>query len=60
MGSKFMQWYGLPSSTFGEICKTVGYVRSIDFLFIYLTNQDCILIIQNMRFPKILCKPKLR
>ena len=25
-----------------------------------VTNQGCILIIQNISFPKILCKPKLR
>ena len=59
VGSKFMQWIGLPSSTFGETCKTDRYLHSIDSFFL-VTNQDCILIIQNINFPKILCKPKLR
>ena len=55
VGLKVMQWIGLPSSTFGEKCEAEGYLHSID-----VTNQDCILIIQNISFPKILCKPKLR
>ena len=42
-----------------------GYLRSIDSLFLILfcwgiTNQDCILFILYISFPKILCKPKLR
>ena len=39
------------------------YARLIGFLFFFffsITNQDCILIIQNIGFPKILRKPKLR
>ena len=28
--------------------------------FFWVTNQDCILMIQILSFPKILCKPKLR
>ena len=36
VGWKWMQWIGLPSSTFGETCKTEGYLRSIDgFFFCY-------------------------
>ena len=30
VGFKFIQWIGLPSSTFGETCETEGYLRSID------------------------------
>jgi hypothetical protein len=34
MGLKWMQWIGLKSSTFGEICEIEGYLHSIDsFLF---------------------------
>ena len=37
------------------------YARLINFVcFVLVTNQDCILIIQNISFPNILCKPKLR
>ena len=54
-----MQWIGLPPSTFGETCEIEGYLRSIDSFLV--TNQDCILIIQNMFFySKILCNPNLR
>ena len=35
VGLKFMQWIGLPSSTFGETCETEGYLRSIDIFFCY-------------------------
>ena len=59
MGLKFMQWIGLPSSTFGETCEDGRYLSLIDSIFV-VTNQDCILIIQNISFPRILCKPKLR
>ena len=34
------------------------YLRSIDSFFLLVTNQDCILIIHKIIFPKILCKPK--
>ena len=34
------------------------YARLISFFWV--TNQDCILIIQNISFPKIMCKPNLR
>ena len=62
VGSKFMQWIGLSSSTFGETCKTAGYLRSIDnsVFFFFITNQHCISIIQNISFSKILWKPTLR
>ena len=58
-GLKWTQWIGLSSSKFGETSETKGYLRSIDSLFFY-TNQDCILIIQNINFSKVLCNPKLR
>ena len=56
---KWMQWIGLPPSTFGETCKPNEYLRSIDS-FVFVTNQDRISIIQNIGLSKILCKPKLR
>ena len=58
VGLKWMQWIGLPSSTFGETCKTEGYLRSIDGSFV--PNQDCFLTSQNITFSRILCNPKLR
>jgi hypothetical protein len=33
-GLKWMQWFGLPSSTFGETCKTNRYLCSVD-------NNNC-------------------
>ena len=30
VGFKWMQWIGLPASTFGETCETKGYLCSID------------------------------
>ena len=35
VGLNFMQWIGMPSSTFGETCKTEGYLHSIDRFFYY-------------------------
>ena len=58
VGLKWMQWIGLPSSTFRETCETKGYLCSIDSFFV--TNQDCSLIVQNISFSKLLCNPKLR
>ena len=60
VGLKFIQWIGLPSSTVGETCETEGYLRSIDRFYFLVTNQDCIFLIQNVSFPKMLCKPKLK
>ena len=55
---KWTQWFGLACLTFGETCETKDtYTRLIDF---FETNQDCILIIQNIKFSRILCNPKLR
>ena len=34
VGLKFMQWIGLPSSTFGETCETKGYLCSINSSFL--------------------------
>ena len=56
---KWMQWIGLPSSTFEETCNTKGYSRLIDSFFLF-TNQDCILIIQNIDYSELSCDPKLR
>jgi hypothetical protein len=58
VGLKWMQWIGLPSSTFRETCETEGYLHSIDRFFV--TTQDYILIIQNISFLKILFNSKLR
>ena len=48
----------LWNSTYGETCETKGYLCSIDSFLV--TYQDCILIIQNISFPKILYNPKLK
>jgi hypothetical protein len=56
---KKIQWTGLPSSTFGETCETEGYLCSIDSFFL-VTNQNYILITQNINFSKILCNAEWR
>ena len=61
VGLKWMQWIGLPSSTFEETCKTKRYLHSNFFIFVFVfTNQDCILVIQNIKVSNMLCNPKLR
>ena len=57
-----MQWIGLPSSTFEKICETKEYyAQLIVFVCLFVCySQDCILIIEILVFPKILCNPKLR
>ena len=30
MGLKWMQWTGVPSSTFGQICEIKGYLHLVD------------------------------
>ena len=49
-----MDWE-TTSSTFGETCKTEGYLCLVDSFFL-LQIKIAKLIIQNISFPKILCK----
>jgi hypothetical protein len=53
VGLKWMQWIGLPSSTFGETCETEGYLRSIDIIFL-------LQIIQKISFLKYCVSQILR
>ena len=63
-----LEVYAMVQATIFNIWRNMQdrrYLRSVDsflaLIFCFLgTNQDCILIIQNIIFPNILCKPKLR
>ena len=50
VGLKWMQWIGLESLTFGETCKTEGFLP-LNWQFL-VTNPDSIWIIQNINFSK--------
>ena len=58
-----LEVYAMDWATIFNIWRNMQDRRIITldwFYFFLVTNQDCILIIQNISFPKILCKPKLR
>ena len=54
VGLKWIQWIGLPSSTFGENARSKNtYAR---LTIVCVTNQDCFLTTQNI----LLYNPKMR